>query len=161
MFLGLVLFQGVHYMEHVVQVLQRFVFGIPTGAGILGSWLDIEPVHFGYNLIFLSFVALCFWKAGYLKSSASRHGFIYWVMAFALLWQTYHQAEHIVKMVQFIDWGRNGTPGILGYFFNLAWLHFTYNTVALAPLLVVFFKGGYYGSAKTALSNAWRYSPAT
>ena len=159
-FLGLVLFQGAHEMEHIVQVFQRYVFGIPKGAGILGTWLDIEPVHFVYNMIFLFFIFATFWKAGFLKS-ANRHGLVYWLVAFALAWEGWHMVEHVVKIIQFIDWGRNGTPGILGYFFNLVWLHFTYNTVVLIPIIVAFLKGGYYRSALAGFARGWRYSAAT
>jgi len=39
-FLGIVLIQGFHEVEHIVQVIQRFVLHDPKGSGILGSWID-------------------------------------------------------------------------------------------------------------------------
>ena len=50
-FLLLVLLQGVHELEHVIQVVQRSFLGIPNGNGMLGSLVDIEPLHFAYNTI--------------------------------------------------------------------------------------------------------------
>jgi len=161
-FLGLVLLQGGHELEHIVQVIQRYAgigsgfWNNPKGAGILGTWIDIEPVHIAYNGIFLFLIALCFWLGGFLRSLASRHPFTFWIMSFALFFEAYHFVEHIFKILQFIDTGMNGTPGILGHFFNLVWLHFTYNTIAYLPLLLVFFIDGYHQSAMAALSNALR-----
>ena len=48
-FVALVLLQGFHQVEHVVQVVQRFALGVPDGNGLIGSLADIEPVHFIYN----------------------------------------------------------------------------------------------------------------
>ena len=152
-FLGTVFLQGFHELEHVVQVLQRFVFHNPKGAGILGTWLDIEPVHLVYNGSFLLLIILCFWVGQFHQRSASRHPLTFWLMSFALLFQSYHFVEHIFKIVQFIDSGMNGTPGILGHSFNLVWLHFTYNTVVYLPLLAVFFLDCYFQSAIAMLSN--------
>ncbi len=45
-FLALVLLQGFHELEHVTQVLQRYLLGIPDGNGLLGSLADVEPLHF-------------------------------------------------------------------------------------------------------------------
>ena len=153
-FLATVLLQGFHELEHVVQVLQRFVLHNPKGAGILGTWLDIEPVHIVYNGGFLLLIGLCFWAGGYLHRS--RTSIALWLMAFALLFEGYHFVEHTFKIAQFIDTGRNGTPGILGHFFNLVWLHFTYNTVAYAPLLFVFFADGHHRKAARAVPGLFR-----
>src|SRR5205823_4077713 len=57
--------------------------------------------------------------------------------------QAYHSLEHVVKIVQFLDTGRNGTPGILGRWIPVVWLHFAFNTIIYAPLLAAFFLGGF------------------
>lgn len=155
-FLGLLLFQGGHELEHVVQVIQRYVLGNPKGAGILGSWINIEPVHLTYNGLFLAFIALCFWQGRLLGNLIQHHPVAFWLMTFALLFETYHFVEHIVKMAQFLETGINGTPGILGHFVNIVWLHFTYNTIAYVPLLAVFFMDGYHKSAANALRPTLR-----
>src|SRR3954451_937326 len=53
LFLEMMVLQGFHEMEHIVQVYQRAVLGIGNGAGMLGSVFDVEPVHMVYNLAFL------------------------------------------------------------------------------------------------------------
>jgi hypothetical protein len=159
-FLGLVLLQGGHELEHIVQVFQRYVFGNPTGAGILGALVDVEPLHLAYNGIFLFLIALCFYLGGFYKELARRHAIAFWLMSFALGFEAYHFIEHIFKTVQFTDTGMNGTPGILGSFINLVWLHFAYNTIAFIPLVVVFVMDGYYRGALVAFSNAVRYRTA-
>ena len=158
-FLALILLQGVHELEHVVQVTQRFVLGNPTGAGILGSWLDIEPVHMAYNTGFLALIVLCYLMGGFPGEVRRRHPVTFWLMTFVLLFEGYHVLEHVVKMAQFLETGMNGTPGIVGQFVNLVWLHFTYNTVAYLPLLVVFFSDGYHRVVGEVLSSAARHGP--
>jgi len=143
----------------VVQVTQRFVLGNPTGAGILGSWLDIEPVHMAYNTGFLALIVLCYLIGGFPGEVRRRHPFTFWLMTFVLLFEGYHVLEHVVKMAQFLETGMNGTPGIVGQFVNLVWLHFTYNTVAYVPLLAVFFGDGYHRVASEVLSGLARQKP--
>lgn len=147
-FLGIVLLQGFHVFEHVVQVFQHFVLGDRTGAGILGSWIDIEPVHFVYNGTFLLLLALAFWLGGFLRSG---RGLVFWLMVGTLVFQSYHFVEHIFKLGQFLQTGMNGTPGILGHRFPLVWLHFTFNTVVYAPVVAVFFLGGFAQRSLEAL----------
>src|SRR5262249_52445197 len=53
LFFEMMILQGVHEMEHIVQVVQRTMLGIGNGAGMLGSVFDVEPVHMVYNLLFL------------------------------------------------------------------------------------------------------------
>lgn len=151
-FLAMVLLQGFHELEHIVQVLQRFVFGIPDGAGILGTWLDIEPVHLVYNGSFLLLILLSYWLGGF----ARKEGAVWWLMTFALVFQSYHFVEHLFKIAQFLESGMNGTPGILGHFVNLTWLHFAYNSLVYAPILAVFFLGGFWRGGLAALANPFR-----
>ena len=138
-----VLLQGFHETEHIVQVVQRFWLGIKDGAGILGSVFDLEPVHLAYNLTFLGLLALAY--AGCRPDGAipRRRGLALGLLTLALAGQAYHSLEHVVKIVQFLDTGRNGTPGILGQWIPVVWLHFAFNTVIYAPLLAAFFLGGF------------------
>lgn len=150
-FLAVVLLQGFHELEHVVQVVQRFVFGNPSGAGIVGTWIDIEPVHLVYNGVFLALIGLCFLAGRFTSPLVRHHPAAFGLMAFALASESYHFIEHIFKMAQFIQTGVNGTPGILGHLFNLVLLHFFYNTVAYVPLVAVFILDGYPRGAVAAL----------
>lgn len=157
-FLALVLVQGFHEVEHVVQVLQRYVFGNPRGAGFLGTWVDVEPLHFAYNAVFLLLVAVCFVAAGYHRGMGKRHHMLaFWFMAFALHFQVYHFVEHVFKIAQFIDTGRNGTPGIIGNFFNIVWVHFFYNTIEYIPIVLAFVIDGYHKEAAASLRDMFSF----
>ena len=160
-FLGVVLVQGFHEIEHVTQVLQRFTFHIPKGAGILGTWLDIEPVHLVYNGAFLLLVAFTFFLGGFASREHRPRPLVFWLMTFVLVFQTYHVVEHIFKIAQFIETGTNGTPGLLGHYFNIVWLHFTYNTIEYVPLVAAFILGGYYRTALATLRLGGRRVAAT
>ena len=140
--LAIVLVQGFHEIEHIVQVFQRFTFDNPKGAGVLGTWIDIEPVHLGYNAAFLGLIGLVYWQGRFWQNRRAQP-VVFGLMTFVLLFQGYHLVEHLFKIAQFIDTGKNGTPGILGNRFNLVWLHFTYNTVEYAAFVLAFFLGGF------------------
>ena len=51
-FLGLLIIQGFHEAEQVVQVFQRFVLDIQNAKGLLGQYFDQEPLQFAYNILF-------------------------------------------------------------------------------------------------------------
>lgn len=138
--LGVVLIQGFHEVEHIVQVLQRTVLDNPKGAGVLGTWLDIEPVHLGYNALLLLLLGLVYWLGG-LWARRSREPLVFALMTFCVLFQAYHFVEHVFKIAQFAESGMNGTPGILGRVFNLVWLHFSFNTIVLGTFMAAFVAG--------------------
>ena len=46
-----------HMVEHVAQVVQKFGLGIAPAHGLIGQ-LDLEPVHFWFNLSYLVFLGL-------------------------------------------------------------------------------------------------------
>ncbi len=156
-FLGLLLVQGWHEVEHVVQVLQRFVFSIPTGSGVLGQTFDVEPLHLAYNLAFFCLILLVYRLSGTLRPGLWQRGMIaWWLLTIVVAFQGYHVVEHLFKVAQFINTGKNGTPGILGNFFNLVWLHFTFNTVEYLLLVAAFWLGGFYRHFGTDLRAAWQ-----
>ena len=45
--------QGFHMVEHIAQVMQKFLFHITPAHGLIGQ-LDLEQVHFAFNLFYLS-----------------------------------------------------------------------------------------------------------
>lgn len=146
-FWGIVLLQGFHELEHVLQVLQRFVFNDPKGAGLLGSWLDSEPVHLAFNAGFLFLLALAYTLGGFLSRQDRPRPLVFWLMTFALVFQSYHMVEHAFKIAQFLETGINGTPGILGNVFNGVWLHAFFSTVLSVAVAMAFFLGGYHRAA--------------
>lgn len=146
-FCSLVLLQGFHEVEHVVQVIQRFVLGIAHGSGVLGSIFDIEPVHLAYNFLVLGLLAATFLLLGFHRDGAKRYGAAaFGLLTLALLWQGWHGIEHIAKILQYLQLGlQNGTGGIFGAgpgglvpLFNIPWLHFWYNTVLFGTVFAAF-----------------------
>ncbi len=129
--------QSFHMLEHVAQVLQKFVFGLPPH-GILGEALDREWVHFTYN--WTLGVALVVVLLGY--GLHLRFGFegrapigLYSFRGVVLL-QGYHLLEHVVKMMQYFKTGVPDTPGILGQVFPTILLHFAINAAVLALMFL-------------------------
>ena len=156
-FLGLLIVQGWHEIEHVTQVLQRFVFNIPTGAGVLGQTFDIEPLHLAYNLAVFLLVLLVYWLSGAHRLGLWQRGMIaWWLLTIAVAFQGYHVVEHLFKVAQFINTGKSGTPGILGNFFNVVWFHFTLVTVEYVLLVAAFWLGGFHRHFGTDLRAAWQ-----
>src|SRR5438067_7125165 len=49
-FLAILVVQGVHTGEHVVQVVQRVAFHEPNPQGLIGAALAFEWVHLAFNL---------------------------------------------------------------------------------------------------------------
>ncbi len=154
LFLETVLLQGVHEVEHVVQVVQRTFLGISKGSGVLGSVFDIEPVHMVYNAAFLALLGLVY--AGCrrnLETIPSRAVVTLRLLGVAVGLQAYHTVEHVVKMWQYFETGLNGTPGIVGHWVPVVYLHFGYNTVIYAVVLAAFFLGGYHRESVRALGS--------
>ena len=145
-FLALVLVQGFHELEHVVQVMQRFALAIPNGNGLVGSVADIEPVHFVYNSLYLALLVAVFVLLGLHRAGPSEHGrLVAGLVTFALAFQMWHELEHVFKLMQYFALHVNGTGGILGQgpgaiapLFPIPLLHLGYNTVAYAPALAAF-----------------------
>jgi hypothetical protein len=137
--------QGLHEVEHIVQVVQRTWLGIHNGAGVFGSVFDQEPVHLVYNLAFLALLGLAYLGCRRAGAIPRRSSLVIGLLTLALLAQSYHFVEHTVKMAQFLESGRNGTPGILGNWLPIVWLHFGFNTLIYLPVVAAFLLGGFPG----------------
>jgi hypothetical protein len=137
-FLGLVamlVVQSAHMVEHVAQVIQKYVLRLPQAHGILGAVFDLEWVHFVYNTwLFGSLVlAYVWWRR--TRSPKVPIG-----LTVALWFQGWHEMEHVVKMLQYYLMGITAGPkGILGFVVPLVWLHFWYNLIVLGLIVMSFF----------------------
>ncbi|MFN8524265.1 MAG: DUF2330 domain-containing protein [Chloroflexota bacterium] len=155
LFAETVALQGFHEMEHVVQVLQRTVFGVASGAGMLGSVFDIEPVHMIYNAAFLALLVPVYVAArNDPRVIPARTRLVQRLLLISVLLQAYHGLEHVVKMWQYVQWGMNGTPGILGYWTSVVWLHFAINTIVFVPIVWAFVAGGFAGPVGRLCASA-------
>lgn len=140
--LGAVAIGGFHLLEHVIQVAQRYAFGMPGGNGIAGSIVDIEPLHFIYNGAYL-ILLLSVLRAGDGIFGAKRSVARSLVIGACAL-QGFHVVEHTVKMAQYLNMGGvNGVGGIFGVgpgswvpLFPVPLLHFAYNLLVYVPFVV-------------------------
>ncbi len=136
LFYLLVVTQGGHVIEHIVQVTQIHVFGIaPKDAkGVFGA-LDIEWVHFVWNTWVLLAIAA-------LVVRFRRNPWLLAAFAFAL----WHEAEHVYLIAKYIATGLPGNPGLGamggivadGLPITRPDLHFYYNIVETTPLIIAF-----------------------
>ena len=136
--------QGVHEVEHVVQVIQRSWLDIKNGSGVFGSLFDLEPVHLVYNAAFLGLLTLAYVGCRQAGAVPRRRDLVLGLLGLAVLAQSYHLVEHVVKMAQFLESGRNGTPGLLGHWLPVVWLHFGINSLIYLPVAATVFLGGFH-----------------
>jgi hypothetical protein len=157
LFLEMILLQGFHEVEHIVQVFQRTVLGIASGAGVLGSVFDVEPVHMIYNLAFLLLLGGVYLGCRRDRSVIpAQPTSVLRLLTVAFVFQGFHTVEHTVKMWQYFQTGLNGTPGILGYWIPVVFLHLGYNTALYVPVVVAFFLGGFHLASARIVSRALR-----
>lgn len=136
LFYLLVVTQGGHLLEHLVQMVQVHVLGLsgPDASGVFTA-LDAEWVHFGWNtwvLVVTIPLLLRFRDNRWL-----------WLAAAAAVW---HEVEHVYLIVGHIRSGLEADPGLLADGGALAGgvpvprvdLHFVYNVVETLPLFIAF-----------------------
>ncbi len=144
--------QGVHLIEHVIQLIQVFVLGVPEddALGLLGYVFEFqgteEWLHLGFNSAYLA--GLLVILAGLLWSSAARTVVpLAALLAFFLfgVWlETWHVVEHLVIIGNVLANDGCPCPGILdaGLGVGDTVLHFGYNAVAYAgtaaPFVYIF-----------------------
>jgi hypothetical protein len=137
--LVLVLIQTGHMAEHLAQVTQKFTLALKPAHGLVGA-ADLEWVHVFYNSAVLIAMAVLFVGAGFHRRGSwpwTRPVLVY-VFGATLALQSYHMVEHVVKIRQHIETGIQGTPGILGPFFDIALLHYYLNVIVYLPIVLVF-----------------------
>lgn len=136
LFYLLTLTQTGHLLEHVAQMTQIHLLGVaPRSAhGVFGA-LDIEWVHFLWN----AWVAAA---ALLLIRVFPRNPWLWPVLAIAL----WHGIEHTYILSVYLTTGAAGTPGFLARDGTVGGglpvlrpdLHFAYNLIETAPLIVAF-----------------------
>ena len=143
---AVVAIQGGHVVEHIVQLLQVTVFGVPDAKalGLLGYLLQFngteEWLHFGYNSLYLlSLYALILPLWRITPSVLPTRAF--WFFLGASVWlETWHMVEHGVIIAHVIAHGGCPCPGIgdaaLGVSDTI--LHFFYNVVAYAGVVLAY-----------------------
>jgi hypothetical protein len=140
--------QGVHVFEHVVQLVQVFVLGIPDkdALGLLGYVFRFqgteEWLHLVFNGLYVASLVVVAW--GFFISPAARSVVPTWGMVaflvFGLLLEMWHVNEHIVIISNVIANNGCPCPGILDERLGLSdtVLHFGYNSVAYVATVIPF-----------------------
>lgn len=107
--IAILIVQALHMIEHVAQVLQKFVLGQSEAHGLLGTIFDFEWVHFVYNASLEVLLVLIFiW----CRQARAHHPPV--SLRLAVWLQGYHVVEHVVKMLQYYVGGVAAPKGILG-----------------------------------------------
>ena len=136
LFYVLVITQGGHVIEHVVQMIQIHILGLKglEARGVFGA-LDIEWVHFIWNTWVGVAVLLLLYRF--------RKNPWLWLTAVIAGW---HEIEHIFIMSVYLTTVKAGTPGLLAKGGLIAGglplvrpdLHFLYNLIETTPLVIGF-----------------------
>lgn len=133
-----------HLMEHVLQMLQFYVWHVKPW-GLVGQIADREWLHVWYNLpsyliVLGIYLAIRKHIPDFYQTDKS-------VKALTIfLWvQGYHLLEHIVKIYQYFTTGIEPAPGILGNIMALVPLHFTLVIVTYILTLIVLLRSSLIG----------------
>ena len=143
---AVVVVQGGHVVEHVIQLFQVFAFGVPErdALGLLGYVLQFngteEWLHLGYNtfyLLALYALILPLWRItpGVVPTWA------FWFFIGASVWvETWHMVEHGVIISNVIANRGCPCPGIGDAALGLSdtILHFFYNALAYAGVVYAY-----------------------
>ncbi len=146
LFTGVVIIQGIHVIEHIIQLIQVFILGVPDddALGLLGYVFMLqgteEWLHLAFNATYL--------LALYLVLPPLRHRVPHSVPVWAFATfvaggvglETWHMIEHGVIIANVIANHGCPCPGIgdsaLGITDTI--LHFYYNAITYAAVLVPF-----------------------
>jgi hypothetical protein len=143
---AVVVIQGGHVVEHIVQLLQVFAFGVPDdrALGLLGYVLQFngteEWLHLGFNALYLlTLYALIvpLWRI----TPAVLPRWAFGLFLGASVWvETWHMVEHGVIISNVIANGGCPCPGIGDAALGVAdtVLHFFYNAIAYTGVAVAF-----------------------
>jgi hypothetical protein len=142
---ALVVIQGVHMIEHVIQLLQVTVLGVAeeNALGLLGYVLAIqgteEWLHLGFNgtyLLGLLALVLPLWRR--VPTALPLSAFV--VFAAGVGFETWHATEHAVIIANVLANDGCPCPGIVDSRAGISdtYLHFGYNAAVYAAILFTF-----------------------
>jgi hypothetical protein len=146
LFTAVVLIQGVHVVEHVIQLAQVYLFGVPDddALGLLGYVFEFQGTEEWLHLVFnstylLALYALLMPMRRLVPASMPVWAFAVFAVGGAGL-ETWHVVEHSVIISNVIANDGCPCPGIgdaaLGVTDTV--LHFVYNAIAYAATVAAF-----------------------
>ena len=141
---AVVVVQGGHVIEHIIQLIQVFVLGIPDdqALGLLGHIFAIqgteEWLHIVFNVSYLACLVVIAWR---LLRSPWLPRLVLWAFLFFGVWlEAWHVLEHVVIISSVIANNGCPCPGLLDSRLGVSdtVLHFGYNAVAYAATALPF-----------------------
>ena len=139
--------QGLHCLEHVAQVYQHLVFHQSDPQGFLGRWFNREWIHFGFNVLLGVALLVLFVGCRMDEPAWRRYSPLGWgaFVGALLIEDGLHVPEHVARLSQYLRYGWNPAPGILGHTafhgtgpFNLFVLHTVYNFVVTGLIVAAY-----------------------
>ena len=146
LFTAVVVIQGFHVVEHIVQLLQVYVFDVSDDEafGLLGFLFHPngteEWLHLGFNGLYLvALYALAIPLLGLVGRGVPRSAFAVFVVGGVAL-ESWHVVEHIVIISNVVKNSGCPCPGIGDRLLGVKdkQLHFAYNAVAYAATVTGF-----------------------
>ncbi len=146
LFTGVVIVQGIHVSEHIIQLIQVFVLGVPDddALGLLGYVFQFEGteewLHLAFNATYLLALSLLLLP---LRRRVP-HPVPVWAfttfVAGAVGLESWHMIEHGVIITNVILHNGCPCPGIGDVALGLSdtILHFSYNSITFLALVVPF-----------------------
>jgi hypothetical protein len=145
---AVVVVQGVHVVEHIIQLIQVFVLGVPDdqALGLLGYVFAFqgteEWLHIVFNVLYLiSLVVIGWglWRSPVARSVVPRFGMMAFVF-FGVSLEAWHVVEHVVIISNVVANNGCPCPGILDSRLGVSdtVLHFGYNAIAYSATILPF-----------------------
>jgi hypothetical protein len=145
---AVVVIQGGHVVEHIIQLIQVFVLGVPDdqALGLLGYVFAFqgteEWLHIVFNVLYLiSLVVIGWglWRSPVARSVVPRFGMMAFVF-FGVSLEAWHVVEHVVIISNVVANNGCPCPGILDSRLGVSdtVLHFGYNAIAYSATILPF-----------------------
>jgi hypothetical protein len=144
---AVVVIQGGHVVEHIIQLIQVFVLGVPDdqALGLLGYVFAFqgteEWLHIVFNVLYLTSLVVIAW--GLWRSPAARSVVPRLAMTafiFGVTLEGWHVVEHVVIISNVVANNGCPCPGILDARLGVSdtVLHFGYNALAYSATIPPF-----------------------
>ena len=144
---AVVLIQGVHVVEHTIQLLQVAVFNVPDddALGLLGYVLQFngteEWLHLAFNLAYLvAIYVIAFFIVPLVRLRRIPRRVLVPFLGLGVVLETWHIVEHMVIMNHVIHNHGCPCPGIGDQALGISdtYLHFVYNSLTFIGSIVLF-----------------------
>ena len=146
LFVAVVIVQGIHVMEHTIQLFQVYAFGVPNdeALGLLGYVFAFQGTEEWLHLVFnstylLALYALALPLLWLTPGTVPRWAFVAFAVC-GLGVESWHIVEHVVIISNVVQNGGCPCPGIGDRLLGVTdiQLHFVYNAVAYIGTVIPF-----------------------